>query len=87
MDFNYRDDSLALHTDAYQLSMMQTYFSQGLTNRKAVFEVFFRKMPFDNGYAVYAGLSHLIQYIQNLHFTPSDIEYLKATELYSDDFF
>ncbi|KRL92631.1 nicotinate phosphoribosyltransferase [Limosilactobacillus equigenerosi] len=86
MDFNYRDDSLALHTDAYQLSMMQTYFSQGLTNRKAVFEVFFRKMPFDNGYAVYAGLSHLIQYIQNLHFTPSDIEYLKATELYSDDF-
>lgn len=38
MKFNYPDDSLALHTDAYELSMMQTYWKQGLANRRAVFE-------------------------------------------------
>ncbi|WP_373842054.1 nicotinate phosphoribosyltransferase [Limosilactobacillus sp.] len=86
MKFNYPDDSLALHTDAYELSMMQTYWKQGIGNRRAVFEAFFRKMPFQNGYAVYAGLDHIIRYIKNLHFTASDIEYLKSTDQFDDDF-
>lgn len=86
MQFNYQDDSLALHTDAYELSMMQTYWKQGLGNRRAVFEVFFRKMPFQNGYAVFAGLDHIIRYLKGLHFSASDIEYLKSTNQYEDDF-
>ena len=56
MKFNYPDDSTALHTDAYELSMMQTYWKQGQGNRRAVFEAFFRKMQFQNGDAVSAGL-------------------------------
>ncbi|MGM9907808.1 nicotinate phosphoribosyltransferase [Limosilactobacillus sp.] len=86
MKFNYPDDSLALHTDAYELSMMQTYWKQGLANRRAVFEAFFRKMPFQNGYAVFAGLDHIIRYVQQLHFTDSDIDYLKSTNQFDDDF-
>lgn len=86
MKFNYPDDSLALHTDAYELSMMQTYWKQGLANRRAVFEAFFRKMPFQNGYAVFAGLDHIIRYVKQLHFTDSDIDYLKSTGQYDDDF-
>lgn len=86
MKYNYPDDSLALHTDAYELSMMQTYWKQGMANRRAVFEAFFRKMPFQNGYAVYAGLDHIIRYIKQLHFTDSDIAYLKSTDQYDDDF-
>lgn len=86
MKFNYPDDSLALHTDAYELSMMQTYWKQGVGNRRAVFEAFFRKMPFQNGYAVYAGLDHIIRYVKQLHFTASDIDYLKSTDQYDDDF-
>lgn len=86
MKFDYPDDSLALHTDAYELSMMQTYWKQGMANRRAVFEAFFRKMPFQNGYAVYAGLDHIIRYVKQLHFTDSDIDYLKSTDQYDPDF-
>lgn len=86
MKFDYPDDSLALHTDAYELSMMQTYWKQGMGNRRAVFEAFFRKMPFSNGYAVYVGLDHIISYIKNLHFTASDIDYLKSTDQFDNDF-
>ena len=86
MKFDYQDDSLALHTDAYELSMMQTYWKQGMGNRRAVFEAFFRKMPFNNGYAVYVGLDHIIRYIKNLHFTASDIDYLKSTGQFDNDF-
>lgn len=86
MKFDYPDDSLALHTDAYELSMMQTYWKQGMGNRRAVFEAFFRKMPFNNGYAVYVGLDHIIRYIKNLHFTASDIDYLKSTGQFDNNF-
>ena len=52
----YPDDSLTLHTDLYQINMMQVYFDQGIHNKHAVFEVYFRQQPFKNGYAVFAGL-------------------------------
>lgn len=55
----YPDDSLTLHTDLYQINMMQVYFDQGIYNKKAVFEVYFRQQPFKNGYAVFAGLKEL----------------------------
>ena len=42
----YKDDSLTLHTDLYQINMMQVYFNQGIHNKKAVFEVYFRQLPF-----------------------------------------
>lgn len=65
---------------------MQTYWKKGMGNRRAVFEAFFRKMPFNNGYAVFAGLDHIIRYVKQLHFTDSDIEYLKSTNQFDDDF-
>lgn len=86
MKFLYPDDSMALHTDAYQLTMMQTYWQQGIGDRHAVFEAFFRKMPFENGYAVFAGLDHIIRYVQQLHFSQSDIEYLRSTGQFDDKF-
>ena len=86
MKFDYPDDSIALHTDAYQLTMMQTYWQKGIANRHVVFEAFFRKMPFGNGYAVFAGLSHIIRYLNALHFSDSDIEYLKSTQQFDPEF-
>ncbi len=73
----YKDDSLTLHTDLYQINMMQVYFDQGIHNKKAVFEVYFRKEPFENGYAVFAGLQRVVEYLENLTFTETDIAYLK----------
>ncbi|EFQ56391.1 nicotinate phosphoribosyltransferase [Streptococcus downei] len=81
----YRDDSLTLHTDLYQLNMMQVYFDQGIHNKKAVFEVFFRKEPFANGYAIFAGLERIINYLNHLHFSKTDLAYLKELG-YPQDF-
>lgn len=82
----YPDDSTTLHTDAYELSMIQTYFEKGIQNKSAIFEAYFRDMPFNNGFAVFAGLEHIIHYIENLHFSETDIAYLKETGDYSPEF-
>lgn len=73
----YSDDSLTLHTDLYQINMAQVYFEQGIHEKHAVFEVYFRKLPFHNGYAVFAGLERIVHYLSNLSFTPTDLDYLR----------
>ncbi|KSU57626.1 nicotinate phosphoribosyltransferase [[Bacillus] enclensis] len=73
---HFTDDSIALHTDLYQINMTKAYWDDDFHNRKAVFEVFFRKLPFGNGYAVFAGLERVIEFVKNFHFSKSDIEYL-----------
>lgn len=57
-----------------------------MANRNAVFEAFYRTEPFGSGYAVYAGLEHVILYLKNLKFKESDLQYLKEQEGYDDDF-
>lgn len=83
---NYVDDSLALHTDLYQLNMMKTYWELGRADRNAVFECYFRQMPFDHGYAINAGLERTIQYLDNLTFSESDIDYLRSVTEYPEAF-
>lgn len=73
----YKDDSLTLHTDLYQINMMQVYFNKGIHNKRAVFEAYFRKVPFENGYAVFAGLERIVRYLENLSFSDSDLSYLE----------
>ncbi|MEH7306692.1 nicotinate phosphoribosyltransferase [Neobacillus drentensis] len=82
----YHDDSLTLHTDLYQINMVETYWRDGIHNKRAVFELFFRKLPFGNGYAVFAGLEKVIQFIQGFRFSEEDLEYLKTEVGYKDDF-
>lgn len=82
----YHDDSYTLHTDLYQINMAETYWRDGIHNKRAVFELFFRKLPFGNGYAVFAGLEKVIQFIQDFHFSEEDLEYLKNEVGYNDDF-
>ncbi|MCC9848108.1 nicotinate phosphoribosyltransferase [Streptococcus agalactiae] len=73
----YKDDSLTLHTDLYQINMMQVFFNKGIHNKRAVFEAYFRKVPFENGYAVFAGLERIVRYLENLSFSDSDLSYLE----------
>ncbi|WJV18604.1 nicotinate phosphoribosyltransferase [Rossellomorea marisflavi] len=77
MTMQYADDSLALHTDLYQINMTKAYWDDDFHNRKAVFEVFFRKLPFGNGYAVFAGLERIIEFVKKFQFSDSDIDYLR----------
>lgn len=72
--------SLALHTDKYQINMMYAHWVNGTHRQKAVFEAYFRKLPFGNGYAVFAGLERIVHYIANLRFTDEDIKYLSEQE-------
>lgn len=82
----YPDDSLTLHTDLYQINMMQTYWELGRADRNAVFECYFREMPFENGYAIFAGLERLVHYLEELHFSESDLQYLREMGGYPEDF-
>ena len=66
----------ALHTDLYQINMGYAYFKDGVHERKAYFDVYFRKIPFGGGYAVFAGLEKVVEYLNSFEFTDSDIEYL-----------
>ena len=75
----------ALHTDLYQINMGYAYFKDGIHERKAYFDVYFRKIPFGGGYAVFAGLQKVIEYLNSFEFTDSDIEYLAGLG-YEDDY-
>jgi nicotinate phosphoribosyltransferase len=81
----YLDDSFALHTDLYQINMAEAYWADNIHTKHAVFELYFRKLPFGNGYAIFAGLERIIDYLQTLHFTESDLDYLKEIG-YQDDY-
>ncbi len=66
----------ASYTDQYQLTMSEVYFLKGQKENKAVFDYFFRKLPFDGGYAVFAGLDDLLSILENLSFEKADLEFL-----------
>ncbi len=68
--------SLALLTDFYQLTMAYAYWKSGKGEQKAVFNLFFRKHPFDGGFTILAGLEYVIDFCSNLKFDPKDLEYL-----------
>ena len=68
---------LSLLTDFYQLTMAQGYCEKGKTE-KAVFDLFYRDNPSGNGYAIFAGLEQIIEFVENLEFKEDDIEYLRS---------
>jgi nicotinate phosphoribosyltransferase len=74
----------ASYTDKYQLSMSQVYFLKGQLSNKAVFDYFFRKLPFEGGYAIFAGLEDLLNTLDNLHFDKQDIDFLKELGYHPD---
>ncbi|MCF8566411.1 nicotinate phosphoribosyltransferase [Alicyclobacillus tolerans] len=79
--------NLTSFTDLYQLTMMYGFYQAGKMNDEAVFDLFFRKNPFQNGYTIVAGLEKVIEYIRNLRFTEADIQYLEKTGLFPDPAF
>ena len=72
--------------DFYQLTMGNGYYNTRHADRIAYFDVFFRKVPDGGGYAVCAGLEQVINYIQGLHFTDDDIQYLRGKKIFSEGF-
>ena len=75
----------ALHTDLYQINMGYAYFKDGIHERKSYFDVYFRKIPFGGGYAVFAGLAKIIDYVNSFKFTEPDIDFLRQLG-YEEDY-
>ena len=78
--------NLTLLCDFYELTMANGYFLCGKRDTVAYFDVFFRDVPDGGGFAIAAGLGQIIEYIKNLHFDDEDIKYLRAQELFDEEF-
>lgn len=74
------NENLTLHTDKYQINMMYAHWKNGTHNKKRAFEAYFRKLPFGNGFAVFAGLERIVRYIESLQFTELFLSYLAEQE-------
>lgn len=80
------EKNLTMLTDFYEITMANGYFENGMADRRAYFDMFFRRVPDGGGYAVMAGTQQLIEYLQNLHFTEADLAYLRGRNCFSDAF-
>lgn len=78
--------NLTLMTDFYQLTMMQGYFIANKHKEEAIFDMFYRRNPFDSGYSIFCGLEQLCDYIKNIKFDDESINYLKSLNVFENSF-
>ena len=78
--------NLTLLTDLYQLTMMNGYYEKNIHEDIVVFDMFFRKNACDGGYTIICGIEQLAEYINNLHFSEDDLDYLRSLNLFSEGF-
>lgn len=78
--------NLTMMTDFYELTMSQAYFKAGKKDEIAVFDAFFRKNPLNGGYGIMGGVDRIIEFVNNIHFSKEDIEYLRSTKQFEEDF-
>ena len=78
--------NLTMLCDFYELTMGNGYFDAGMADQICCFDLFFRDVPDGGGFAIAAGLEQIVDYIQNLHFTPEDIAYLRSRGMFSEAF-
>ena len=78
--------NLTMLMDLYELTMANGVFTGEMRDTITYFDMFFRRVPDNGGYAIMAGLEQLIDYLNNLHFDEEDIEYLRSLNLFADEF-
>ena len=78
--------NLTLLADFYEFTMSQGYFDSGHKDTIVTFDMFFRKVPDNGGYAIFAGLEQFIEYLSDLKFEDDDIEYLRSKKIFSEGF-
>ena len=85
MDIN-KNANLSMLCDYYELTMGNGYFVQGMQDRITYFDIFFRSVPDNGGFAIAAGLEQAIEYVQQLHFDEDDIAYLRSRNMFDEGF-
>jgi nicotinate phosphoribosyltransferase len=78
--------NLTMLTDFYEITMANGYFTNGHRDTTVYFDMFFREIPDNGGYAIMAGVQQLVEYLKNLKFTPEDIEYLRNCGIFNEEF-
>lgn len=79
-------DNLTMLCDFYELTMSNGYFINGFYKRTTYFDVFFRNVPDNGGFAIAAGLEQVVDYIENLHFSKEDIDFLRSKKIFDEEF-
>ena len=79
-------DNFTMLCDFYELTMANGYFKNGFYKRTTYFDVFFRNVPDNGGFAIAAGLDQIIEYIKELHFSAEDIEFLRSKKIFDEEF-
>ena len=87
MSINWTEErNLSMLMDYYEMTMSNGYFLNGFRDKKAVFDMFFRKIPDNGGFAIFAGLEQMIHYMQNLRFTQEDLDYFRSKGIFDEGF-
>lgn len=79
-------ENLTMLTDFYEFTMANGFFAEGYRDTIAYFDMFFRKVPDDGGFAIMAGVEQIIDYLKNLNFTDEDIEYLRSKKIFDEKY-
>src|SRR5699024_1861793 len=78
--------NLTMLADFYEFTMANGLFEDGMKDHFACFDMFFRSIPDDGGFAIMAGVEQLIDYLKNLRFEEEDIEYFRSKGIFSEEF-
>ncbi|NLW23133.1 MAG: nicotinate phosphoribosyltransferase [Tissierellia bacterium] len=78
--------NLTMLADFYEFTMANGYFETGMKDKIAYFDMFFRQIPDNGGFAIMAGVEQLIEYLKNLKFSEEDIEYFRSKKMFSEEF-
>lgn len=81
-----KEMNLTMLADFYEFTMMNGFFAEGYRDKIAYFDMFFRKVPDNGGFAVMAGVEQIIEYIKGIHFTREDIEFLRSKKIFGGEF-
>lgn len=83
---NLKNENLAMLCDFYEFTMGNGYLQKNLHKKNIYFDIFFRNIPDNGGFAIAAGLQQVIEYINDLHFTKEDIDYFRSKNIFDEDF-
>ncbi len=82
----FDERNISMMMDFYEMTMANGYFVSGGENTRVAFDVFYRRNPDSGGFAIFAGLEQIIEYVENMNFSASDVEYFRAQNIFSEDF-
>ncbi|MBC8537203.1 nicotinate phosphoribosyltransferase [Feifania hominis] len=86
MNSKLSGQNLTMLCDFYELTMSNGYFQSGMADKITYFDLYFRRVPDDGGFAIAAGLEQVIEYLNELHFDEDDIEYLRSKGIFREEF-